>query len=70
MAMVEYFARRSEENSQCRSLAIVRNASLPSIRSHVMRLSGSVVPGRGDEMDEGGARRTVKNTSLCFSMVW
>lgn len=70
MAMVENFARRREENSQCLSRDMVRKASRPSIRSHEMRLSGSLVPGRGEEMEEGGVRRTVKKTSLCFSIVW
>ena len=70
MAIVEYLALRREENSQCLSRAMVRKASLPSIRSHDMRLSGSVVPGSGEEMGQGGVNRTVKKTSLCFSMVW
>ncbi len=68
--MEENFARRREENSQCLSRDIVRKASLPSIRSQVMSWSGSVVPGRGEESEVGGCRSTVKNTSLCFSMVW
>jgi len=50
MAMEENLALRSEENSQCFSLDIVRKASLPSIRLQVMSGSGSVVLGRGEEV--------------------
>ena len=63
MAMEEDFALRSEENSQCFSLDIVRKASLPSMRSQLMSWSGSVVLGRGEEVPTwGGWRRTTKNT--------
>ena len=47
--MVEYLARRSDENSQCFSRAKFKNASRPSINSHVTRESGSVVAGSGED---------------------
>lgn len=68
MHIVDHIALRSEENSRCLSLARVRKASRPSIKSHGMSGSGSMMGGR--ELAEGPAiRRITKNTSLCFSIV-
>ncbi|VCX02560.1 unnamed protein product [Gulo gulo] len=61
MHMVDHWALRSEENSRCLSLARVRKASRPSIRSQGMRGSGSTMGGR--ELAAGPAmRRITKKT--------
>lgn len=46
MQSVDHLDRRSEENSQCLSLAKVRKASRPSIRSQLSSGSGSTMGGR------------------------
>lgn len=62
MAWVEALARRREENSQCLSLAMVRKASRPSMRSQGISWSGSTVLAMGELHTDGGWRRTTKNT--------
>lgn len=62
MACDEALALLSDENSQCLSLASVRKASLPSIRSHGINWSGSLVPAIGELHTAGGCSNTTKNT--------
>ena len=62
MAWVEALALRREENSQCLSRAIVRKASLPSMRSQAMSWSGSTVLPMGELQMAGGCSSTTKNT--------
>ena len=66
--MVENLTLLRLLNSRWRSLAMVRKASLPSIRSHGIRGSGSWI-GLKLAADWAEWRRIVKKTSLCFSMV-
>ena len=66
--MVENLTLLRLLNSRWRSLAMVRKASLPSIRSHGIRGSGSWM-GLRLAADCAECRRMVKNTSLCFSIV-
>lgn len=61
MHIVDHIALRREENSRCLSLARVRKASRPSIKSHGMSGSGSEMGGK--ELAAGPAmRRITKNT--------
>ena len=62
MAWEEALALRREENSQCLSLAMVRKASLPSIRSQGISWSGSTVLPMGELQTAGGWSSTTKNT--------
>lgn len=68
MHIVDHWALRSEENSRCLSLARVRKASRPSIRSQGMRGSGSTMGGR--ELAAGPAmRRITKKTCKTDNLI-
>lgn len=56
-----HLERLNEENSRCLSRASVRKASRPSIRSHAINGSGSMIGGRALELGPAISRMT-KNT--------